>query len=61
MRWALAFTRGALLADVQGTLRSEGLWKRTAAITLVVVVDVVAEQPACTLWGESREKDEEWR
>lgn len=44
-----AFARGALLADVQGTLGSEGLWEGTAAIALVVVVDMVAEQPARTL------------
>lgn len=44
-----AFARGALLADVQGTLDSEGLWEGTAAIALVVVVDVVAEQPARAL------------
>ncbi len=53
---ALAFARGALLADVQGTLGSEGLWEGTAAIALVVVVDVVAEQPTRTLWGERRER-----
>lgn len=45
MGWALAFTGRALLADVQGTLSSEGLWEGPAAVTLVVVVDVVAEQP----------------
>lgn len=53
---ALAFTRRALLADVQGTLGSEGLWEGTAAIALVVVVDVVAEQPTCTLWGKMRKR-----
>lgn len=53
---ALAFAGGALLADVQGTLGSEGLWEGTAAIALVVVVDVVAEQPTRTLWGERRKR-----
>ena len=46
---ALSFARGALLADVQRTLSSEGLWEGTSAVTLVVVVDVVAEQPTRTL------------
>lgn len=50
----LVFARGGFLADVQGTLSSEGLWEGTAAIALVVVVDMVAEQPTCTLWGERR-------
>lgn len=54
---ALAFARGALLADVQGTLSGEGLWEGTAAIALIVVVDVVAEQPTCTLWGERRSRE----
>lgn len=53
---ALAFARGALLADVQGTLGSEGLREGTAAVALVVVVDVVAEQAARTLRGERRER-----
>lgn len=53
---ALGLARGALLADVQGTLSSEGLWEGTAAIALVIVVDMVAEQPARALWGERRER-----
>lgn len=57
MGWALGFTRGGFLADVQGTLSGEGLWEGTAAIALVIVVDMVAEQPTGTLWGENRERD----
>lgn len=53
---ALGLARGALLADVQGTLSGEGLWEGTAAIALVIVVDMVAEQPARALWGERRER-----
>lgn len=51
MGWALSFARGALLADVQGTLSREGLREGTAAVALVIVVDVVAEQPTGTLGG----------
>lgn len=57
MGGALGFARGALLADVQGTLGSERLWEGTAAITLVIVVDVVAEQSTRSLQG-SEEKEE---
>jgi len=57
----LAFARGALLTDVQRTLGSEGLWEGGAAITLVGVVDVVAEQPTRTLWGERRDGEREGR
>lgn len=46
MGGTLAFAGRAFLADVQGTLGSEGLWEGRAAIALVVVVDVVAKQPA---------------
>lgn len=53
MRRALGFAGGALLTDVQGTLGGEGLWEGTADIALVVVVDVVAKQPACSLKGET--------
>lgn len=61
MGWTLAFTGRALLADVQRTLSSEGLWEGPTTITLVVVVDVVAEQPTRPLWcqrgeGERRER-----
>lgn len=58
---ALALAGGALLADVQGTLGSEGLREGSAAVALVVVVDVVAEQPTRTLWrrGEERERVKE--
>lgn len=56
---AFTFTGWALLTDVQGTLGSERLWEGPAAISLVVVVDMVAEQPARTLWkktgGEKRD------
>lgn len=53
---ALAFTGRTLLADVQGTLSSEGLWEGPTTITLVVVVDVVAEQPTRPLWGQRKER-----
>lgn len=53
---ALAFAWRALLADVQGTLSGEGLREGSAAVALVVVVDVVAEQAARTLWGGRRER-----
>lgn len=52
MRGTLGFTGGTFLTDVQGTLGGEGLREGTAAIALVVVVDVVAKQPACPLKGE---------
>lgn len=52
--WALAFVRRAFLADVQGTLGSEGLWEWSPTIGLVVVVDMVAEQATCPLWVEKR-------
>lgn len=55
MGWALAFTGGALLADMQRTLGSEGLWEGGAAVTLIVVVDMVAKESACTLWHETPE------
>lgn len=55
MGWTLAFTGRALLADVQRTLSSEGLWEGPTTITLVVVVDMVAKQPACSLWSQRRE------
>ena len=55
MGWALTFAGWALLADVQGTLGSEGLWEGHTAIALVVVVDMVAEQPTRSLWNERRE------
>lgn len=57
MGGALGFARGAFLADVQGTLGSERLREGTAAITLVIVVDVVTEQPTRSLQG-SEEKEE---
>lgn len=57
MGGALGFARGALLADVQGTLGSERLREGTAAITLVIVVDVVTEQSTRSLQG-SEEKEE---
>lgn len=49
MGGALSFAGGAFLTDVQGTLGGKGLWEGTAAIALVVVVDVVAKQPPCSL------------
>lgn len=52
VRGALGFTGGAFLTDVQGTLGGKGLREGTAAIALVVVVDVVAKQPTCPLKGE---------
>lgn len=57
MGGALGFARGTLLADVQGTLGSERLWEGTAAIALVIVVDVVTEQSTRSLQG-SEEKEE---
>lgn len=47
----VAFAGRALLADVQGPLGGEGLWEGSAAVALVVVVDVVAEQATRTLCG----------
>lgn len=55
MGWALAFTRRTLLADMQWALGSEGLWEGCAAITLIVVVDVIAKQPTRSLWRERRD------
>lgn len=44
---------------MQGTLGSEGLREGSTTITLVVVVDMVAEQPARTLWRERRKEKRE--
>lgn len=52
MRGALGFAGGALLTDVQGTLGGERLREGAAAIALVVVVDMVAKHPTCSLQGE---------
>lgn len=52
MRGALGFAGGALLTDVQGTLGGERLREGAAAIALVVVVDMVAKHPACSLERE---------
>lgn len=51
---ALALAGRALLADVQRPLGGEGLREGAAAVALVVVVDVVAEEAACTLWEERK-------
>lgn len=50
VRRALGLARRPLLADVQRSLGGEGLREGAAAVALVVVVDVVAEQAACSLW-----------
>lgn len=52
MRRALGFAGGALLTDVQGTLGGKRLREGAAAIALVVVVDMVAKHPTCSLQGE---------
>lgn len=46
---ALGLARRPLLADVQRPLGGEGLREGAAAVALVVVVDVVAEQAARSL------------
>lgn len=40
---------------MQRALGSEGLWEGCTAITLIVVVDVIAKQPTRTLLHERRE------
>lgn len=57
MRGALGFAGGTLLTDVQGTLGGKRLREGAAAIALVVVVDVVAKHPTCSL---QRERGNRW-
>ena len=54
MRRGLALAGTARLAEVQGTLCGEGLREGAAAVALVVVVDVVTEETARSLWTGER-------